>query len=147
MIALKDPPSGLSYVSARNYQVAGVGAWTAVDTALVDGHFQHTIAVAGDRAKVAFRGSIQPKVNNGEIGFNVAVNGTPWLPGAGILWDATAMSANVLPISFEVIVTGLTPGNNTFRLEWSATHTAFLLFGSGNANRFTPPMWYAVEAP
>lgn len=145
--ALKTPPSGLSYVSARNYQVAGVGAWTAVDTALVDGHFQHNITIAGSVAKAVFRGSIQPKINNGEIGFNVSVGGTPKLPGAGIIWDATAMSANVMPIYFEVILTGLTPGANTIRLDWSATHTAFLLYGSGTVARFTPPMFYVVEAP
>lgn len=147
LLALKDPPSGLSYVSARNYQVAGVGAWTAVDTALVDGHFQHTVQVRGTWAKAVFRGSIHPKVNNGDIGFNVNVNGTPWLPGAGIIWDATAMSGNVIPVCFEVIITGLTPGGNVFRLDWSATHTAFLLYGSGTVARFSPPMWYVTEAP
>lgn len=149
LLALKDPNSGLSYVSARNYQVAGVGAWTAVDTALVDGHFQHTVNIRGSWAKAVFRGSIVPKSNGLiELGFNVAVNGVETFPGAGISWGMyTGMSANVMPISWEAIITGLTPGNNTFRVDWSGSHTATLLYGSGVADRFTPPMWYVTEAP
>lgn len=147
LIALKDPPSGLSYVSGRNYQVAGAGAWTAVDTALVAGHLQHTITLAGTVAVAEFQGSVQPKVNNGEIGFNLAVNGVEYFPGAGIaFWDPTAMSANVIPMSFRAILTGLTPGSLTVRLDWSATHTAFLLFGTGVANRFMPIMFYVSES-
>lgn len=148
MRALKDPPSGLSYVSARNYQVAGVGAWTAIDTGLVDGHFQHTITVVGDRVKCEFRGSLNPKTNNGELGFNVAVDGVEYFPGAGIHFiDPTAQSAATIPLFWEAILTGITAGSHVFRVDWSATHTAFTLYGSGVANRFTPPMWYVVEAP
>lgn len=145
-LALKDPPSGLSYVSGRDYQVAGLGAFTAVDTALADGAFQHSIAIAGNFAKVTFLGSVQPKVNNGQLAFNIAVGGVDYFPGRGIaMWDATAQSGNVMPIAFTVMLTGLSPGANTFRLEWSATHTAFLLQCTGTSA--SPAMFYVVEAP
>lgn len=147
MNALKTPPSGLSYISGRDYQVAGLNAFTAVDTALVDGHFQHTITVAGTVVKVVFNGSLHPKVNNGQIAFNIAVNGVDYFPSPGYaVLDPTAMSANIIPISFSPMLTGITPGSNTFRLDWSATHTAFLLECSGAPGQASPAMFYVVEA-
>lgn len=144
--ALKTPPSGLSYVSGRDYQVAGLGAFTAVDTALVAGDFQHAVVLAGSVARVEFLGSIQPKVNVGQMAFNIAVNGAGYFPAPGIaMWDATALSGNVMPIAFSLMLTGLTPGANTIRLEWSATHTAFLMQCTGTSA--APAMFYVVEAP
>lgn len=144
--ALKDPPSGLSYVSGRDYQIAGLGAFTAVDTALVDGHFQHTITVAGTFAKVGFFGSLHPKVNNGAMAWNIAVNGVDYFPSPGIGYsDLTALSANIMPIAFTFILTGLTPGSNTFRLDWSGTHTAIKLECTGADG--SPAMFYVTEAP
>ena len=143
--ALKSPPSGLSYVSARDYGVAGVGAFTAVDTGLVDGRFQHTVTIAGTFARVEALLPIHPKVNNGQIAFNVDVDGTPYFPNGIGLWDATAQSANTHPISLRAMLTALTAGSHTFRLSWSATHTAFLAECGGAGD--TPGMFYVVEAP
>lgn len=146
MIALKDPPSGLSYVSGRDYQIAGLNAFTAVDTALVDGHFQHTIALAGSVAKVEFFGSLHPKVNAGQMAWNIAVDGTDYFPSPGIGYsDLTALSANILPVAFSFMLTGLTPGSRTFRLDWSGTHTAIKLECTGADG--SPAMFYVVEAP
>lgn len=145
LIALKDPPSGLSYVSGRDYQIAGLGAFTAVDTALVDGVFQHSIALAGSVAKVSFLGSVFPKVNNGQVVFNIAVNGVDYFPAPGIgMYDTTGMSANVIPLAFNLILTGLTPGSNQFRLDWSGTHTAIQLNCTGASG--APAMFYVTEA-
>ncbi len=145
MQALKDPPSGLSYVSGRDYQIAGLGAFTAVDTALVDGVFQHTVLLAGTVAKAEFLGSVFPKVNAGQLAFNVSVNGVSYFPPPGIaMFDATGRSANVVPVSFGLMLTGLTPGNNTIRLDWSGTHTAIQLNCTGASG--APAMWYVTEA-
>ena len=146
MQALKTPPSGLSYVSGRDYQIAGLGAFTAVDTALADGAFQHTIALAGSVAKVEFFGSLHPKVNNGQMAWNISVDGTDYFPSPGIGYsDYTGMSANIVPVAFSFMLTGLTPGNHTFRLNWSGTHTAIKLECTGTDG--SPAMFYVVEAP
>lgn len=144
--ALKSPPSGLSYVSGRDYQIAGLGAFTAVDTALVDGHFQHTVTIAGAVAKVELFGSIHPKVNNGAMAFNIAVNGNGYFPSPGIgYFDMTALSANIIPVQMSLILTGLTPGANTFRVDWSGTHTAIKFECTGTDG--SPAMFYVTEAP
>lgn len=143
--ALKSPPSGLSYVSARDYSVAGLNAFTAIDTGLVDGRFQHTVALAGTFLRVEALLPIHPKVNNGQVAFNVAVNGVDYFPNGFGLWDATAQSANTHPIALRALLTGLTAGSNTIRLDWSATHTAFLIECGGVAD--TPAMFYVTEAP
>jgi hypothetical protein len=143
--AIKNPPSGHSLVSARNYVVAGAGAWTAVDTGLVAGHLQHAVTVAETRVVASFRGTIEPRNNTGELGMNISVDGTPYLPGAGILWDASALSGRAFPIYWTLTLTGLTPGSHTFRVDWSANVTGFVLYGSGVAGRFTPIEFMVAE--
>lgn len=147
LLALKDPPSGLSYVSGRDYQIAGLGAFTAVDTALTDGHFQHLIVTRGGTyVKVEWNGSIHPKVNNGAMAFNVAVDGTDYFPAPGICYfDMTAMSANIIPLHYSVMLTGIAAGTHTFRLDWSGTHTAIKFECTGADG--SPAMFYVTEAP
>lgn len=145
LMALKYPPTGLSYVSGRDYQIAGLGAFTAVDTALVDGVFQHTITLAGSVAKVVATLPLHPKVNNGELAFQIAVNNVGYFPPPGIAYyDMTALSGNTMPISFTLMLTGLTPGSNTLRLDWSGTHTAIKLDCTGSPG--SPAMFYVAEA-
>lgn len=149
--ALKTPPSGLSYVSGRDYMLAGAGAWTAVDTGLVNGALQHTVSIAGTQVVVRFQGSVALRRNDAAVGFNISVNGTPYFPGAGIAYlDAGGLagfSAVVNPIGFNVPITGLTPGSNTFRLDWSGTNTAVTLYGSGTVARYMPIVFGVFEIP
>lgn len=144
--ALKNPPSGHSLVSARDYVVAGAGAWTAVDTGLVAGHFQHAVTVAETRVQVLFNGTVRAQNNTGLLGWNISVDGTPYFPGNGIaFWDASGLSGRAMPISFTRTLTGLTPGSHTFRLDWSANVAGFTLFGSGTTERFIPVEYMVVE--
>lgn len=147
LLALKDPPTGLSYVSGRDYQIAGLGAFTAVDTALVDGHFQHTVVTRGGTyTKVEWNGSIHPKVNNGSMAFNIAVDNNLYFPAPGFgYFDMSGMSANIIPLHFSVMLTGIAAGTHTFRLEWSGTHTAIKFECTGADG--SPAMFYVAEAP
>jgi len=146
--ALFRPAAGYSLVSARDYVVAGAGGWTAVDTGLVAGNFQHAIVVASSQVIVRFQGTVEPRNNTGTLGFNISVDGVPHFPGNGVAWwDPSGLSGRAFPIYFERVLTGLAPGAHTFRLDWSANVTGFVLYTSGTVNHFIPAMFQVIETP
>lgn len=132
MNALKEPPRGLSYVSARDYSLDTSGAWSLVDTGDVNGHFRHTITVTDDSTvTVQFIGQVRHINNNGRVGFGVSVDGTQYFPASGIAFNAAGglagASALIFPVSFSVKLTGQVAGSHTYRLTWFGTNTATTL--------------------
>ena len=137
MNALKDPPGAVSYISA-NYTGASAATFANVDPNDVDGVFRHTLTLYGTFCSVRFAGTMHYGNANANGALNISVNGNDYFPfNSGFQrWNMNAVAAGggvYMPLSFDVLLTGLTAGANTVRLRWAVSHTATRLVGSGDA--------------
>ncbi len=135
MRALKDPPGGVSYVSARNYALDASGSWQPVDTGLVVGNLLRQVTVTDNSTVVArVMGQLVLGNNAAQIGFGISVGGVQYFPasGLGVIRGGavTNISATVFPVNLTFILTAQSAGTNAYRLDWFGTHTVTTLLST-----------------
>ncbi len=84
-----------------------------------------TLATHGGDVLVGFTGTVQSQHSNGATYFNVAVDDVNYVADDGILRDTAASSSGGNrhgPISFVMLVSGLSAGSHTFKLRWKTSH-------------------------
>ncbi len=70
---------------------------------------------------LGFTGTVQAKINHGSVAFNVAVDGLDYVADDGITRCTVSFSHDTRrhkPVSFVMLITGLSAGAHTFRLRW-----------------------------
>lgn len=144
LIALKDPPTDSYNVNeASDYNTTST---TFVDIDATD--LALTITTTGGDVLVGFSGSIEE--NTGALEFvylDVAVDGTRRGGDDGILMIGNTVSTEPQVMSFVYLVTGLSAGSHTFKLQWkvSAGGDATMWAGAGTSEKDVHPQFWARE--
>lgn len=132
-----------------NYLLSGISASgkydkgadiTSTSTTFADidaTNLAKTVTLVGTKAIIVFRGAALTNSTTIGIGFDIAVNGTRWhSTGANGSWACfTGSSTNQGNASATIVVDGLTPGSNTFKIQWIilSAGTMTLRAGAGSA--------------
>lgn len=132
------------------------GNYTTTSTSFVDvdaTNLKQTITISGSTVLVGFSGSIiTTDVGNvGHVCFDIDVDGTRagtgGTDGVMMIYD-DGNASRPANASFTVLITGLTAGSHTFKLQWrvnNSANTAALTSGSGSGGTDNKPNLYAVE--
>ncbi len=107
----------------------------------VDVHATHlslTLTTLGGDVLVGFTGSVTMSASDGDVYFNVAVDGVDYVDDDGIMRASSTGANRHGPISFVVLVTDLSAGSHTFKLRWKskAHNTSTLSLG-----KLHPQFW------
>jgi hypothetical protein len=141
--ALKSPPSA-------HFEANESSDYTTTSTSFVDvdataGKLSLTITTNGGDVLVHFHGSVE---NGGgsAIFFDVAVDGTRTAGDDGILRARASTTTDTVPVSFTRLITGLSAGAHTFKLQWKVgANTATLCAGAGTSGKDVHPQFWARE--
>lgn len=131
LLALKSPPSD-------NYECNEASDYTTINTSFEDvdaTNLSLEITTAGDAVMVHFHGNMYHSVPTNS-NFDVTVDGTRIGGDDGLARTRPDVSGvnGLTAVSFTALVTELTAGTHTFRLQWkTASGTATLLAGAGTA--------------
>jgi hypothetical protein len=145
LIALKTPPSA-------NFEADEASNYTTTSTVFVDvdateGKFQLTIETAGGDVMVGFVGTCEIITNN-RLYFDIDVDGTRKAGDDGICfqeWNSADSADEDTVISFVYLVTGLTPGSHTFKLQWRVNGGTGILFAGATNNKAVHPQFWVRE--
>jgi len=88
-----------------------------------------TLTTHGGDVLLGFTGTVQHTRGNATSYFNVAVDGVDYIADDGLLGLRNAYSGDTIkikPLSFVLLISGLSAGSHSFRLRWktSANNTA-----------------------
>ena len=78
----------------------------------------------GGDVLLGFTGTVQSSHNSGSVYFNVAVDGVDYVADHGILRNTNSATTDFnrhKPISFVMLISGLSAGNHNFKLRWKAS--------------------------
>lgn len=130
--ALKDPPAGYATLNeASNYTTTSTNF---VNVDATEGKLQHTIAVVGSRVFVGGT-LVVSHASPSRIYFDVAIDGTVQGGDDGYAGIHPSDAGLLKTLTFEVPITGITPGSRIFTLQWKVfAGTATLYAGAGTAN-------------
>lgn len=137
--ALKSPPSG-------NYEADEVADYTTTSTSFTDidaTNFAFTLNTNGGDVIVTFVGNI--RTASGRVYLTVDVDGSPVAGDDGIC--RMGGTGNEEPFAFSYLVTGLSAGAHTFKLQWKMgiNATATLYAGAGTSGADVHPQFWARE--
>lgn len=138
--ALKSPPSA-QYVcnQGSDYSTSGTSFANVDNTNLAFGLFTN-----GGDVLVHFHGSFQAASGTVAVFLDVAVDDVRHAGDDGIVVEA--VSTSVQSVSFTRLITGLSAGAHTFKLQWKTGGTSVTLFaGAGTSNRDVHPQFWARE--
>lgn len=139
LTAIKTPASFRCIIDeASNYTTSST-SFTDIDAT----NLSATITTGGGAVMVFFMGTV---VNSGasRIYFNIDVDGSPVAADDGLIFGtATAFYG---PFTLAYLVTGLSAGSHTFKMQWkAAANTNTLYAGAGTATADTHPTFWGVE--
>jgi hypothetical protein len=141
--ALKAPPTD-------HHECDEASDYTTTSTSFVDvdgTNLALTITTTGGDVLVHFHASMMHS-NAGRIYFDVAVDGNRIAGDDGILGGVASNSAGapVTWMTFTRLITGLSVGEHTFKLQWKTSgSTAKLFAGAGTSNGDVHPQFWARE--
>ncbi len=130
--ALKAPPSA-------HYELDEASDYTTSSASFVDvdaTKLALTITTNGGDVLVHFHGTVLY-----DAYFDVAVDGTRVGGNDGML----CFTGSAIPVSFTRLITGLSAGEHTFKLQWKTTGTCHLYAGAGTSGRDLHPQFWARE--
>jgi hypothetical protein len=141
--ALKEPPTD-SYVCDE------ASDYTTTSTSFVDvdaTNLSLTITTTGGDVMVGFFGTVEHSAaSSNAIRFDVDLDGSVIGGDAGLAGMNFSVSDQRLTVSFVYLVTGLSAGTHTFKLQWeTASATATLFAGSGHATFDVHPQFWVRE--
>jgi hypothetical protein len=140
--AIKDPPSA-------NYELNESADYTTTSTSFADidateGKLQLTITTNGGDVMVHFHGSFNAN-GNVRVYLDIDVDGTRNGGDDGIVFNFIELNARQA-ISFTRLITGLSDGSHTFKLQWKVSaNTATLHAGAGVSVSDVHPQFWARE--
>lgn len=135
--ALKDPPSD-------NYEADEVSDYTTTSTSFVDvdaTNLSLTITTGG--GDVMVHAHLATNVSTGRLQFNIDVDGSPHAANDGIVVHAAMQHVT----SFSRLITGLSAGSHTFKLQWktSTGGTGTIYAGAGSSGTDVHPQFWVRE--
>lgn len=139
--ALKSPPSD-------NYEANEASDYTTTSTSFVDldaTKFSLTITTTGGDVLVGFNGNF--KCTASTVAFlDIDVDGSRVGGDDGIkVFDVNASIAGAFP-SFARLITGLSAGTHTFKLQWrTGSGTLTMYAGAGTSNADVHPQFWVRE--
>lgn len=103
-----------------------------------------TLTTHGGDVLLGFTGTVRCSGNGGQANFNIAVDGVDYVADDGIVRSTIAYNSDTnrgKPLSFVLLITGLSPGSHSFKLRWKVN--------SGNTARMNVvslhPQFWAKE--
>jgi hypothetical protein len=138
--ALKSPPTD-SYVLNEGSD------YTTTSTSFVDvdaTNLALTITTTGGDVFVHFHGSVNS--NTYRIYFELDVDGSPHAGDDGITHSFNSGGNDRMTITFTRLITGLSAGSHTIKLQWKSSSSTITLFaGAGTSNVDVHPQFWARE--
>jgi hypothetical protein len=120
--ALKEPPTDTHKVDQVGNYTNALSGWRDVDAT----DFALTLTTTGGDVLVGLTANAQN--SSGTILFDVEVDGVRWAGDDGLVYVA---SGGAVPLTINLLVTGLNAGAHTIKLVWSrSAGTANLFAGS-----------------
>jgi hypothetical protein len=154
LLALKSPPSAKYNIDEASDYTASSTSFTNVDNA----DLSLTITTTGGDVMVHFHGTVKTAssgaTQNARIYFDLEVDGSREGGNDGICMAAGSDSAadgNTLrQVSFTRLITGLSSGSHTFKLQWkvsaaTGTPTGTLYAAAGTASLDLHPQFWCRE--
>lgn len=142
--ALKSPPTG-------HYECNEAADYTTTSTSFVDvdgTNLALTFTTNGGDVLVHFHASVMHTAS-GRICFDVAVDGNRVAGDDGMIGGYVPVSASGYPMvqmTFTRLLTGLSAGEHTFKLQWKTSGaTARLYAGAGTSWGDLHPQFWARE--
>ncbi len=86
-----------------------------------------TLTTHGGDVLLGFTGSVRNSKGNSTTSLNVAVDGVDYIADDGLIGVKLTHSVDTVrhkPISFVMLITGLSPGSHSFKLRWKTTDGA-----------------------
>jgi hypothetical protein len=154
LLALKSPPSAKYNIDEASDYTTSSTAFTNVDNA----DLSLTITTTGGDVMVHFHGTVKTgssaSTQNMRIYFDIEVDGSREGANDGICMiagsDAAADGNTLRQVSFTRLITGLSSGSHTFKLQWkvsaaTGTPTGTLYAAAGTANLDLHAQFWARE--
>ena len=140
--ALKAPPTAHNELDeSSNYTTTSV---TFVDIDATN--LSLTIETTGGDVLVGFVGSVMHSTSGAVVLLDLDVDGSRLADDDGFLGVRPTNSSTSGNVSFVYLVTGLSAGSHTFKLQWRVTGgTATMHNGAGTANADVHPQFWARE--
>lgn len=141
--ALKAPPTD-------NYECNEASDYTTTSTTFVDvdaTNLNLTITTTGGDVMVGFYGTVKHSAaSNNAIKFDVDLDGSLIAGDDGLIGTNFPAASQSRAVSFVVLVTGLSAGSHTFKLQWhTASATATLYAGAGTSIFDVHPQFWVRE--
>jgi hypothetical protein len=116
--ALKDPPSDNYELNEGSNYTTTSASFTDVDAT----NLALTITTTGGDVLIHFHGVIGTSSGGNYVFLNVDIDGSPVAADDGIIQQVQpSVTPTGSPISFTRLVTGLSAGAHTFKLQWKRT--------------------------
>lgn len=83
-----------------------------------------TLTTHGGDVLLGFTGTVEHSVNNAFTSFNLAVDGVDYIADDGLIGyhgNYSSGSGRRKPLSFVLLVTGLSAGSHSFKLRWKTS--------------------------
>ena len=140
--ALKEPPTA-------SYACDEASDYTTTSTTFVDvdsTNLSLQITTTGGDVLIGFVGTVQ-LTTAASILFDVDVDGTRDGGDDGICRGYSSTNTLIQTIGFVRLITGLSAGSHTFKLQWKTTSGTLvdLYAGAGTSNRDLHPQFWARE--
>jgi len=142
--------NNLSAVGVNDNYVANEGSdYTTTSASFVDidaTNLSLTIITTGGDVKVHFHGVLDHTATQGFINFDVDVDATRDGGDDGYIASSATSGNDKTPITFTRLITGLSAGSHTFKLQWkTSASTATLYAGAGTTNLDVHPQFWVEE--
>lgn len=147
---LRDNQEALKYPPSANHEFSEASNYTTTSTTFVDvdatsGKFSHTITTNGGDVMVGFMGSFLHSSSGvlTAIFLDINVDGSAVGSTTGFLVSTINASNVKKPMSFVYLITDLSAGSHTFKLQWkTGAATATLIAG---ASGYIHPQFWVRE--
>ncbi len=113
--------------SAANRSVTGANVITTTATEFVDvdaAALSLSLTTHGGDVLLGFTGTVRHSVHSAETRFNIAVDGVNYIADDGIVSvriSAGGDTGRNKPLSFVMMITGLSAGSHSFKLRWKTS--------------------------
>lgn len=143
------PSSGGGFSGDSDSYEADEGSdYTTTSTTFVDvdaTNLSLTITTTGGNVMVGYSGTVRIDTVGAHVHLNVDVDGSVVAADDGIV-SMRSTGVTINSMSFVYLVTGLSAGSHTFKLQWKvSSSTATLYAGAGTSNNDIHPQFWVQE--
>ncbi|MGB1285072.1 MAG: hypothetical protein ACPG7F_00950 [Aggregatilineales bacterium] len=134
--------------ASTTYEVNESSDYTTTSTTFVDvdaTNLSLTITTTGGNVLVGFSGTARIDTTGAHIHLNLDVDGSAVATDDGLV-SMRSTGVTINPMSFTHLVTGLSAGSHTFKLQWKvSSSTATLYAGAGTTHNDIHPQFWVQE--